>query len=123
MGVTLGALAVTPRPDGARYVAATLPQLPFRDGRFAMTLSGFLLFTHPDLLDHRAALRELVRVTSGEVRVYPLHDTAGEPYAELRGPARGRDVDGGPVDGVRLRAPRGRRPDAGTRHPVITAPP
>lgn len=73
-------------PDGSRYVAAALPRLPFPDGRFAMALSGFLLFVYPELFGHDelvAALRELVRVTYGEVRVYPLTTSAGEPYAEL----------------------------------------
>lgn len=73
-------------PDGSRYVAAALPHLPFPDGRFALTLSGFLLFVYPELFGHDelvAALRELARVTRGEVRVYPLTSTAGEPYAEL----------------------------------------
>lgn len=68
-------------PDGIRYVAAQLPDLPFPDDRFALSLSGFLLFVYPDLFDHaavRAALRELVRVTSGEVRVFPLHGQSGE---------------------------------------------
>jgi len=73
--------------DGRRYVDAALPALPFPDGRFALTLSGFLLFTYPDLLDfddHVAALLELCRVTRGEVRVYPVHDTAGRTYPRLR---------------------------------------
>jgi hypothetical protein len=73
--------------DGERYVAASLPVLPFPDGRFALTVSGFLLFIYPELLDlddHRDALLELVRVTHGEVRVYPLHDTVGTPYPHLR---------------------------------------
>jgi hypothetical protein len=72
--------------DGRRYVAAALPALPFPDGRFAMTVSSFLLFVYPelfDLADHRAALLEMVRVTRGEVRVFPLHDTAGERYPQL----------------------------------------
>jgi hypothetical protein len=73
-------------PDGSRYVTAALPRLPFPDGRFALTLSGFLLFVYPELFGHDdlvAALRELARVTRGEVRVYPLQSSAGEPYTEL----------------------------------------
>lgn len=72
--------------DGTRYVAAALPALPFPDDRFAMAVSGFLLFVYPELLsfdNHRDALLELARVTRGEVRIYPLHDTNGEPYAPL----------------------------------------
>ncbi|MEV4615158.1 hypothetical protein AB0K43_21590 [Kitasatospora sp. NPDC049258] len=65
-----------------RYVAAALPHLPFADGTFALTLSSYLLFAYPDLFSPRqqlAALLELVRVTdpAGEVRIHPLHDSAG----------------------------------------------
>jgi hypothetical protein len=72
--------------DGERYVAAVLPALPFPDRRFALAVSGFLLFVYPELFDvdgHRDALLELVRVTRGEVRVYPLYDSAGTPYPHL----------------------------------------
>jgi hypothetical protein len=75
-------------PDGRRYVAAELPSLPFDDGWFRLTLSSHLLFVYPDQLDfdwHLASLLELVRVTSGEVRVYPVVD-------ELRAALERRDV-------------------------------
>jgi hypothetical protein len=73
-------------PDGRRYVAATLPHLPFGDRWFRLTLSSHLLFSYPEHLDfdaHVASLLELVRVTSGEVRVYPLVDTVGRRYPRL----------------------------------------
>jgi hypothetical protein len=73
-------------PDGSRYVAAALPRLPFPDDRFALTLSGFLLFVYPELFgpaDLLAALLELSRVTRGEVRIYPLQSSSGEPYPDL----------------------------------------
>lgn len=85
--------------DGTRYVAAGLPALPFDDGRFALSLSAFLLFAYPDVLgfdDHRRCLVELARVTDGEVRVYPLHDTGGTTYAaldDLRDALRAADVE------------------------------
>ncbi|MFF2143532.1 hypothetical protein [Kitasatospora sp. NPDC058190] len=65
-----------------RYVAAALPRLPFADGAFALTLSGYLLFAYPELFvpeGQLAALTELVRVTAadGEVRVQPLYDGYG----------------------------------------------
>ncbi|MYW00605.1 hypothetical protein [Streptomyces sp. SID3343] len=68
------------------YVAATLPELPFEDGRFNLVLSGFLLFTYSDLFDegfHTAAIIELLRVCSGEVRLHPLNDTRGRRYRYL----------------------------------------
>jgi hypothetical protein len=81
-----GAVRDRLRPDGRRYVAASLPRLPFGDGWFRLTLSSHLLFLYPEHLDvdgHVASLLELVRVTSGEVRVYPLVDTVGRPYPRL----------------------------------------
>ncbi|MGC0420899.1 hypothetical protein [Embleya sp. AB8] len=68
------------------YLAATLPELPFEDRRFALVVSGFLLFTYADLFDeefHTAAVLELVRVCSGEVRLHPLNDTRGRRYPHL----------------------------------------
>ncbi|MFI9162757.1 hypothetical protein [Kitasatospora aureofaciens] len=71
-----------------RYVAAALPRLPFADGAFALTLSGYLLFAYPELFGSErqlAALIELVRVTAadGEVRVQPLHDGHGRRCGHL----------------------------------------
>jgi hypothetical protein len=73
-------------PHRERYVAARLPDLPFPDARFALTLSSHLLFTYADRLDfgfHVAALAELARVTSGEVRVFPLVDLEPRRYPRL----------------------------------------
>lgn len=73
-------------PDDGRYVAAALPHLPFPDRHFALTLSSHLLFVYPDLFtfeEHVHGLLELVRVTRGEVRVYPLVDSAARPYPWL----------------------------------------
>ncbi|GAA2798398.1 class I SAM-dependent methyltransferase [Kitasatospora sp. CM 4170] len=73
-----------------QYVAAALPRLPFADGTFALTLSGYLVFAYPELFDpdrQVAALAELVRVTrpDGEVRVHPLHDASGRRCPHLAG--------------------------------------
>ena len=72
-------------PDD-RYVVAPLPDLPFADRSFDLVLSAHLLFTYPDHLDesaHLAALRELVRVSRHEVRVFPLIDTTATPSPYL----------------------------------------
>jgi SAM-dependent methyltransferase len=70
-----------------RYVAASLPELPFEDGRFDLVLCSHLLFTWADRFGrdwHLAALRELVRVSRAEVRVFPLVlQGAGEPVPFL----------------------------------------
>lgn len=82
-----------------RYVAAQLPTLPFGDQAFDVTLSAHLLFTYSDpssggllpnstftLEWHLAAASELLRVTSGEVRLYPTTTRTitptRHPYAE-----------------------------------------
>ncbi len=82
-----------------RYVAASLPELPFADGAFDIVLSAHLLFTYstPEtgglLADspfteawHLAAADELVRVSRGEVRLYPTSTRwttpARHPFAE-----------------------------------------
>ena len=81
------------------YVAAKLPHLPFPDGHFDLALSAHLLFTYSDpasggllpdspftLAWHMAAVRELLRVTRGEVRLYPTTTRwttpCRHPYAE-----------------------------------------
>jgi hypothetical protein len=63
-----------------RYVAASLPELPFPDSQFDLVLSSHFLFTYADRLSarfHLAALHELHRVARGEVRVFPLLDQGG----------------------------------------------
>lgn len=59
-----------------RYVAASLPNLPFEDGQFSLAVVSHFLFLYSEQLDlnfHLAALVELLRV-AGEVRVFPLLD-------------------------------------------------
>ncbi len=71
-------------PD--RYVAASLPSLPFPDRRFDLVLSSHFLFTYADRLNadfHLAALVEMHRVSRGEVRVFPLLSNAGTRNDEL----------------------------------------
>ena len=70
-----GDLAAAPQ----RYVAGSLPTLPFADRDFDLALSSHLLFTYDDRLDaafHLAASRELLRV-SEEVRIFPLLGVTG----------------------------------------------
>ncbi|MFI8454900.1 class I SAM-dependent methyltransferase [Kitasatospora sp. NPDC085464] len=73
------------RPD--RYVAGSLPELPFGDDAFDLVISSHLLFAYGNRLDeefHRAALLELARVARREVRLFPLvvYDT-GVRYPRL----------------------------------------
>jgi Methyltransferase domain len=76
-----------------RYVAASLPDLPFEDGQFDLVLSSHFLFTYADRLDrdfHYAALLELHRISRREVRIFPLLDQAGRPLDDLIGAVLGR---------------------------------
>lgn len=70
-----------------RYVPGSLPVLPFEDRRFDLVLCSHLLFTWADKYDrdwHLASLRELVRVSRDEVRIFPLvQQGAGEPVDYL----------------------------------------
>ena len=71
-----------------RYIEGALPDLPFDDGTFDLTLSANFLFLYDDRLNdefHLAALQELYRVTKGEVRVFPLAslDRERSDYVDL----------------------------------------
>ncbi|PZX17402.1 hypothetical protein LX69_01451 [Breznakibacter xylanolyticus] len=73
------------RHDG-RYVAASLPQLPFADESFDVAVCSHLLFLYSKVFDagfHIDAIRELLRVAT-EVRIFPLCDLNGEVSPHLR---------------------------------------
>jgi SAM-dependent methyltransferase len=68
-----------------RYVPGVLPTLPFASNHFDTTLCANLLFIYSDIesggmlhnspMDydfHMKALRELLRITRSDVRIYPL---------------------------------------------------
>ena len=69
-----------------RYILAELPRLPFPDMTFSLVLSSHFLFLYGDRLSvdfHVASLKEMLRVSSGEVRVYPLQGLDAKPYAHM----------------------------------------
>jgi hypothetical protein len=76
-------------PEGrreGRYLYAGLPRLPFADDSFSVVLSAHFLFLYGDRLGydfHVGTLRELARVASEEVRVFPLVGLDTEPYERL----------------------------------------
>lgn len=76
-------------PSGTRarcYVHAELPRLPFPDRAFNVVLSSHFLFLYSDRLSmefHMASLLEMVRVSSREVRVYPLQGLDARPYPHM----------------------------------------
>ena len=68
-----------------RYLAASLPQLPFREGRFDLALCSHFLFLYSNRLSldfHWAAIEEMCRVAT-EVRVFPLLDLEGNVSPHL----------------------------------------
>lgn len=69
-----------------RYQQAELPALPYPDKSFDLVLSSHFLFLYGDRLDadfHIQCLKELARVSSGEVRIYPLCGLDAKPYPHM----------------------------------------
>lgn len=59
-----------------RYITAELPNLPFKNNEFDLTLSSHFLFLYSDVLSldfHISAIDEMLRVAD-EVRIFPLLD-------------------------------------------------
>jgi ubiquinone/menaquinone biosynthesis C-methylase UbiE len=74
------------RENPQHYQAVTLPVLPFENKQFDMTVCAHLLFMYSDRLDyqfHLNSLKELIRVTKGEIRIFPLTDLYGKKYDQL----------------------------------------
>lgn len=72
--------------DPNKYVAIELPYLPFADQSFDITLSAHFLFTYASRLSyqfHYETIKELLRVTSQELRIFPLVDMSGNYYEHL----------------------------------------
>jgi len=72
--------------DKGYYVHARLPRLPFPDKSFALVLSGNFLFLYGDRLNmdfHISCIRELLRVSSAEVRIFPLVGLDARLYPHL----------------------------------------
>jgi hypothetical protein len=64
-----------------RYIKAALPELPFGYNSFDLVLSSHLLFIYEDRLGydfHRDSILEMLRITSSEVRIYPILKLHGE---------------------------------------------
>ncbi len=63
------------REGARRYVAGRLPSLPYADNQFDVTLLSYLLFAYQENFSyefHRDSILEIMRVTRGEARIYPL---------------------------------------------------
>ncbi|HEX7468862.1 MAG TPA: class I SAM-dependent methyltransferase, partial [Methanobacterium sp.] len=65
---------------GKRYIAADLTSLPFEDNKFSLVLCSHLLFIYDHRLDyefHLNSIKEMLRVTSKELKIYPLVKNKG----------------------------------------------
>ncbi len=66
---------------GKNYIKADLNHLPFPDNAFDLVLCAHLLFIYDHRLSwefHQRAVEEMIRVSSSEVRIYPLVKTKGQ---------------------------------------------
>lgn len=91
------------RDHPQRYVAGSLPHLPFPTASFDLALSSHLLFSYADRLSaafHHQALTELVRVARTEARIFPLVAMGSNPYdvTDLLVALRGEGIIGDVVD-------------------------
>jgi hypothetical protein len=87
-----------------RYIDGALPNLPFADRSFDLSLSSHLLFLYSDqlsLAEHLAGIRELLRV-AGEVRLFPLDTLAGERSPHLAPVCDALRLDGHAVEEVKV---------------------
>ncbi len=69
-----------------RYIPAVLPALPFLDDEFDICLSAHFLFMYDDRLDyefHLKTIKELLRVSKEEIRIFPLVNLEGKRYEHL----------------------------------------
>ena len=71
---------------GPAYIAGALPKLPFESLSFDVTFVSYFLFVYEEHLSlelHRESLREIMRVTRREARIYPLVTFEAERSAYL----------------------------------------
>ncbi len=64
-----------------RYVPVEYPLTNFRDDQFTVSLVSGFLFLYEDMLDydfHKRTILEILRVTSKEVRIFPIVNLKGE---------------------------------------------
>jgi hypothetical protein len=72
--------------DNSRYFPAILPVLPFENDSFDITLSAHFLFMYADKIDynfHLQTIKEMMRVTKGEIRIFPVTDMNGKRYEHI----------------------------------------
>ncbi|HEX2939221.1 MAG TPA: hypothetical protein VHO66_09950 [Ruminiclostridium sp.] len=69
------------KANPTRYICRQFPESGFDSGEFSITLSSHFLFMYDEILDyefHRETVFEMLRITSKEVRIFPLVNLKGE---------------------------------------------
>lgn len=69
-----------------RYIKGKLPTLAFGDKTFDLVLNGHFLFTYSHRFDFSfilSSMLELLRVSSKEVRIYPIQKSSSRPYVHM----------------------------------------
>lgn len=72
---------------GERYIMADVRELPFPDESFHLVLCSHLLYIYDHRLDwkfHLESIDEMLRVSKGEVRIYPLVKEDGRKSIYLK---------------------------------------
>ena len=63
-----------------RYLPVEYPATDFKDGQFFISLVSHLLFLYEDRINydlHKKIILELIRITSNEIRIFPLVNLKG----------------------------------------------
>lgn len=69
-----------------KYCPVEMPQLPYNNNAFDVLLSAHFLFLYADVFDidfHIQTIKEMIRVTKEEIRIFPLVDMGGKRYKNL----------------------------------------
>ncbi len=69
------------KKNGNRYIATKYPKTRFADKEFTISLISHFLFMYDEHLSyefHRKTLSEIIRITTKEIRIFPLVNLKGE---------------------------------------------
>lgn len=79
-----------------RYVPVEYPLTDFPANRFTVSLVSHFLFLYEDRLDydfHKRTISELLRITSREIRIFPIVNLMGKPSSFVRSLVHDTDFD------------------------------
>ncbi|MBI5748184.1 MAG: hypothetical protein HZA00_03590 [Nitrospinae bacterium] len=69
------------KENGSRYIAVEYPRTQFADKEFTISLISHFLFMYDEHLNyefHKRTLSEIIRITSKEIRIFPIVNLKGE---------------------------------------------